>query len=257
MAKTPISAIVLTHQSDRTLDQVLAALNWCDEIVVVDSGSQDRSIEIARKYQAQIFNRTFDGYGPQKQFAVDQAKHKWVFVVDSDEVPSAGLQDEIQHLMKSGQPASPHTGFEIQIKLVFLGKILNYSGAGSKYHLRLFDKSQGNFNSALVHEEVMLKGSTGRLDSEMLHYSYLTLEDYFSKFNTYTTYAARDLAKGRREFSKLMVWTSFPVHFFKRYILKFGFLDGYHGFLWSLFSALYPTVKYAKLAELSRAGQSR
>ncbi|MBS1960252.1 MAG: glycosyltransferase family 2 protein [Bdellovibrionales bacterium] len=256
IVRVPLSAIVLTHQSDRTLDSVLSALTWCDEIVVVDSGSKDKSIEIAKKYGANVLTRAFDGYGPQKKYAVEQAKNDWVFVVDSDEVVTPELQREIVEMFAAGYPAETIVGYEVQIKLVFLKKAMNYSGTGNKFHLRLFNRKFGNFNVAFVHENVEINGSLRHLKHPMLHYSYLTVEDYFNKFNTYTTFAAQDMAKKNKRISLVRLFTSFQAHFITRFIFRLGFLDGYHGFLWSLFSAMYPSVKYAKLIELKKSGDA-
>lgn len=250
ISKIPVSAVVLTYQSDRTIDSVLGALSFCDDIVVVDSGSTDQTLAIARKHGARIFERKFDGYGPQKRYAVDQAKHDWVLVIDSDEVVTPKLQQEIQALFASGRPSA--SGYEVQIKLVFLGKEMNYGGTGRKFHLRLFNREHGNFNHNLVHEGVELKGQILKLEHLVLHYSYLTIEDYFVKFNTYTTFAAEGLLKSGKRVSKASLFFAFPAHLFKRFILELGFLDGYYGFLWAFLSAAYPLVKYAKLIELQK-----
>jgi glycosyltransferase involved in cell wall biosynthesis len=251
--KLPISAIVLTYNSARTLNDVLRSVCWCEEILVVDSGSQDETLQIAETFGARVLHRNFDGYGTQKRYAVSLATHDWVFVVDSDEVVTHHLHKEITSLFADGYP-EVH-GYYIPIKLVFLGYILKFSGHRKKFYLRLFNKRYGNFNLALVHESVELKGKINFLQHPIWHYSYLTLDDYFQKFNRYTTFGAKDLYDQKQVLGSFKVWFSFQFHFIRTYIFKLGFLDGYYGFLWCLFSAFYPVAKYAKLAEMNKMSE--
>jgi glycosyltransferase involved in cell wall biosynthesis len=253
--KIPLSVIILTYQSDRTLGRVLEAVGWTDDLVVVDSGSTDRTLEIARTHGARIFDRKLDGFGRQKRFAVEQARNDWVIVIDSDEVATPELQAELRALFASGRPETTFAGYRLPSRQKFLGRVMRFGGGGIKYPLRLFDRRRGNFNDALVHEVVVLDGPVGMLRHSIWHYSYLSLDDYFVKFNRYTSLAAQELAEQGKKPDFWLLAMSFPAHFIQRYVLKGGFLDGYPGFVWSLFSALYPTVKYAKLGELLRKRQ--
>lgn len=243
----PLSAIVLTFNSERTLADVLRSLNWCEEILIVDSGSTDRTLLIAEAHGARVIERKFNGFGEQKNSGVEAAKFDWVFVVDSDEVVSEQLREEIQNRFNVGHQQV--SGYWIPIQLVFLGKKLRFSGS-IKNVLRLFNRQQGRYNQALVHEMLEFTGRARNLHSSLLHYSYLTLEDYFTKFNRYTTFGAEELIRSGKIPSSLKIWISFPAHFLKMYWFKLGFLDGYHGYLWCTFSSISPIVKYAKYKEL-------
>jgi hypothetical protein len=121
-------------------------------------------------------------------------------------------------------------------------------------HLRLFDRRHGNYNAARVHEDVVLNAPVGRLEHHMLHESYASLDAYFDKFNRYTTAGAQELVRKGKRTSAAEVVARFPLAFFKEYVIRRNFLNGYPGFVWSLFSAMYPVAKYAKLHELQRRG---
>lgn len=258
MPKTPVSAVIIARNAERLLAVVLEALQWCDEIVVVDSGSTDATVAIARAAGASVVHRAFDGYGPQKAFAVGLARNHWVFVVDSDEVVTPALRTEIETAIERVQQGQwPYRGFEVPISLVFLGRLMRRGAENKMPHLRLFDKRHGNYNTALVHERVVLDGPIGRLESDMLHDSYGSLETYFEKFNQYTTAAATDLAARGKSAGLVTIVLRFPVTFIRQYIGRGHLFNGYPGFLWSLFSAMYPVVKYAKLRELQRKTRSQ
>lgn len=252
-----ISAVLITFNSARLLEPVLAALQWCDERVVVDSGSRDQTQAIAERFGCRFIHREFDGFGTQKGFAVAQARNDWVLVVDADEVVTDELRNEIlARLSDVAAGRLNHRGFEVPISLVFLGRLMRYGGEYKMPHLRLFDKRFGNYNQNRVHEDVVLEGTVGRLSEHMLHDSYGSLHEYFEKFNRYTTAGAQDLLGRGRRGTIGQVAGRLPLTFLKEYLLKRNFLNGYPGFVWSLFSAFYPVVKYAKLRELSAKKRS-
>jgi glycosyltransferase involved in cell wall biosynthesis len=248
----PISAVVLTHNSARTLDAVLSSLHFCDEIVVVDSGSSDETLAIAADFGAVIFKKKLVGFGEQKDFGVQRAKHDWIFVVDSDEVVSAGLQMEIAQTFKNKSAGA--LAYTVPIQLFFLGNAIQYSGQQSKKAVRFFNRHAARFNQALVHESVITDSKPAHFKNPLQHHSYLTLEDYFLKMNRYTSLGAKAMAQNSNCGKRHKVLVSFPFQFLKFYFLKFGFLDGYYGFLWCMLSAFYPVVKYAKYEELNLPG---
>ncbi|MFC5410037.1 glycosyltransferase family 2 protein [Larkinella bovis] len=251
----PVSAVMITFNSARILPAVLKALSWCDEIVVVDSGSTDQTLTIAQQAGCRILHRDFDGFGLQKGFAVTQARNPWVLVVDADEIVTDELRLEIQTRLAEVETGKRKVrGFEVPVSLVFLGRLMRYGGEYKMPHLRLFDKRFGNYNTARVHEDVVLEGSVGRLAHHMLHDSYGSLHEYFEKFNRYTTAGARDLLGQGKRGSVAQIVFRLPITFLKEYLIKQNFLNGYPGFIWSLFSAMYPVVKYAKLRELGGKG---
>ena len=247
-----LSITLITLNSEKTLKSVLEAVSWADEIVLVDSGSTDKTLEIARQFKAKIVYRAFDGYGSQKNFATSQASNNWILSLDDDEILTPELQQEIQNLSLS---TTDYDGFKIPRSLIFLGKLLKFSGEYKRLTLRLFNRKQGNWNTEYVHESVEVNGKIGMLKHQILHDSYRDLTDYFNKFNKYTSLGAKTLAERGKTASSLKIITRFPTTFLKIYLLKGSCLDGYAGFMWALLTAINPVVKYAKLKEI-RSSQS-
>ena len=245
-----ISAVVLTHNSEYILERVLESLTWCTELVILDSGSTDTTLEIADRYDAKIFQKILDkGFGEQKAFAVAKATYDWVFVVDSDEVVSPELRDEIIAMMREGEltDQSRFSGFRVHRPLYFLKKRLGFAGTQHDWPLRLFDRRRAGFNAAKVHEEVFISsGECSTISGPLDHYSYQNLEDYFSKFNRYTSLAADELMARGKKISRFKMWVAFPHTFIKLFYIKLGVLDGFYGFLWCLLSSMSPVVKYQK-----------
>jgi glycosyltransferase involved in cell wall biosynthesis len=248
--RQPVSAVVITLNEAENLERCLESIRWCDEIVVVDSGSTDATVEIARRYRASVSVRPFTGYGEQKQFAVHQASHDWILSIDADEVITPLLREELTGLLARG----PHdlAGVEIPRTMVFLGREFRHGAEHAAPLLRMFRRSRGGVTGSSVHERIEVHGPVTRCSGEMLHYSYVSIEQYLQKFNAYTTAAARKLHAEGRRVSLAGVALAFPVALFRQYILKRNLLNGYPGFLWAFLSAVYPVVKYAKLRELSR-----
>lgn len=244
---TKISAIIITFNEAHSIEQTLRSLDFCDEIVVADSGSTDTTVEVCKKHKCKVFTRPFDGYGPYKQFAVSKASNDWVLSIDTDEVVSGELKREIVSLFSAEKPSVQ--GYYIPRSLVFLGRLLRFGGEYRKKHLRLFNRNAGAFTNEKVHEKVCVSGKTASLKNQILHYSYDSIRDYFEKFNRYTTAAAQSLFEKKRKISAFSTIMRFPLTFIKIYAFKGCFLDGYAGLVWSLFSSLYPVVKFAKLRE--------
>jgi glycosyltransferase involved in cell wall biosynthesis len=247
-----LSAVVITYNNQDSIAGTLRTLDWCDEILIVDAGSSDLTADICRQYGCRVIERAFDGFGRQKHFAVSAARNDWVLVVDSDEIVTPELKEQICRELGSDAPRC--VGFEIPISLVFLGHLMRFGGQFGKRHLRLFDRRAGNYNLVDVHERVILEGEVGLLAGHIRHASYRDIEHYFEKFNRYTSIAAEQALARQRNVSKWYVAWRFPLSFLHLYLARGLILDGYPGFVWALFSALYPAVKYIKLEELrSRA----
>jgi len=245
---TKISAVIITFNEGASIERTLRSLDFCDEIVAVDSGSSDDTVSICEKKGCKTHFRKFDGYGPQKRFAVELAVNDWVLAVDADEVVTPELRKELLALFSGGNPEVQ--GFYLPISLVFLGRVIRFGGEFKKPHLRLFNKKFGNFNANAVHEGVKLSGATAVCKNHIVHYSYRSIHHYFEKFNAYTTVTAKSLHAKNRKGAAIHSILRLPVTFIKIYVLKGCFLDGYPGFVWSLFSSMYPAVKFIKLYEL-------
>ena len=244
-----ISAIIITFNEEENIRRCIESVReMVSEIVVIDSMSTDQTAEICRSLDCRVIQREFDGFGTQKQFAVDQASNDWVFSIDADEVVTPELRKEITTLFQC--PEIPEAGFEICISLVYLNRKLKHGGAGSDYHLRLFDQTKGEFTKVKVHEGVEVKGKRNRFKGEMLHYSYRDLLHHLEKLNFYSTRAAQEYHQQGKRFPKCWVALKFPISFPQFYCCKAGFLDGYPGFIWSLFAAFYASLKIAKSIEM-------
>lgn len=241
-----ISCVIITLNEEENIRKTLEAVSWCDEIIVVDSGSEDKTIDICKEFDCKIFNREFKGYGGQKSYAVSLAKNNWILNIDADEVVSVNLKNEIESIFSKDE--INYNGFCLPRSLVFLGKRFKYGRESKEYHLRLFNRKFGNFNSNKIHEKVELNGSTVKLKGILYHYSYSSIDQYFEKFNSYTTKSAQILFDaGKNGRSAAVIIFGFPIYFFKNYFVYRNFLNGTQGFLWAFFSSLYPVIKYFKL----------
>ncbi len=244
-----LSVVIITHNEEENIFRCIDSIkDLADEILVVDSFSTDRTVEICNASGCKVIPHQFEGYGQQKQFGVEQAANNWILSLDADEVVTNELKTEIRGQMQSKQ--IPHGGYQIPFSLFYMGKILRYSGTGNEFHLRLFDRTKGRFTEVKVHEGVEVTGPVGTLKGKIIHYSYRDLFHHLQKINTYTTQAAEGYTATGRRFSKAWAAFKFPVSFFVFYIIKLGILDGYPGFLWSFFAAFYGSVKVAKTIEM-------
>ena len=243
-----VSVVIITLNNIRTIKKVLAAVaGWADEIVVVDSGSTDQTLAIADTFGCKIIYRKFDGFGTQKHFAVEQAKNDWIFIVDADEIVSDELKKEIDKTLQN----TDYQGFMIPNTLVFLGETMRYGREYKMPHLRLFNRKFGNYNDREVHEDVVLNGKIMTLKNHVLHESYADLSECFQKINNYSSRGAATLLKNGKKASILKIITKFPITFIIEYFIRLNFLNGYRGFVWAFSQAVYATLKYLKLRELT------
>ncbi len=248
--KSPrISLFIIAKNEERRIAACIAsARDLVHEIVVVDGRSTDKTAQICKEMGAQVFKRRFDGFTNQKNYALSKVTCEWALNLDADERLTPALKDEIRQAIRQTQ----HAGYFIPFSNFFLGKKMRFSGLNKETHLRLVRTQQAKYVGGLVHEGLEVKGSLGQLQQPILHYSYNTIEDYFTKFNNYTSLAARQLRHSGKRFSLFKVLLTLPFEFVKRYLLKLGFLDGMRGLLWASFSTYYVYVKYAKLWQLEQ-----
>ena len=252
LQKNKVSAVIITFNAARLLTEVLQALSWAAEVVVVDSGSTDDTLRIATQHNCRTAHRHFDGYGNQKHFAVAMAQNDWVLVVDADEVVTPELAREIQDAVQN----TTFQGYMVPISLIFMGKLMRYGREYKMPHLRLFNKKFGNYNNHLVHEDVVLDGQIGKLKNQMLHDSYGSVSDFIQKLNRYTTASAEAMQSRKKKGAVRQIITRFPITFLKEYLIGRNFLNGFRGFVWAFFMGVYAVLKYVKLWELQRTAQS-
>jgi len=242
-----ISALLITFNEGKNIAPCLETLRWVDEIVVMDSGSQDRTREIARTFTPHVYETQWKGFGENKNLALEKASGDWILWVDADERVTPELAHEIRNRLEND--AGRFAGYEMPRLALFLGYPIHHAGWYPGRVLRLFKRNQGRFTDEPVHEGVSLQGKVGCLGGILIHDTDPTLEHYLAKMNRYTTLSAESLCqRGKRTtFWDLIIRP--PGMFLKMYVLKAGFLDGIPGFMISFLSAYHVFSKYAKLWE--------
>lgn len=243
-----VSAVIITYNEEQNIRRTLSRLSWCDEIVILDSYSSDKTVDICREFGANVFYRSFDGYGTQKREAVSRASNDWVLVLDADEVLSDDLIVEIQDAMKSGSDCA---AFSMPMNLVFLNREFTYGKESQRHYIRLFNRTKGGFTADKVHEGIQVEGNIGKMRSTIKHFSYTSLHQCIEKCNKYSTLSA-DMAfkRGKNKLVPVLL-LSLPFNFVKYYFLDRNFMNGLKGFYWSVFSTYYHFAKYVKLNELN------
>ncbi len=243
-----ISATIITSNEERNVARVIESLRCCDEILVLDSGSNDRTVEIATKLGARVVDCSWHGYAAQKNIAAELATYDWVLSLDADESLSEALEAEIWHIKKTG---AEFDGYTMPRLAQYLGRWILHSGWYPDRKVRLFDRRKAKWVGEFVHESVTVDGSVGHLKSNLLHFTCNSLSEHLRTMDTYTTLAAQEIVTSGASvgFSKLLFdppWT-----FLRTYLLKLGFLDGVEGLTIAYMAALYNFVKYSKARHMS------
>ena len=251
---TLLSVVTITKNEEKNLPRCLKSVQFADEIVVIDTGSTDRTIEIARETGAKVYRPEWKGFGPAKQEGVNRASGEWVLSLDADEELTPELAAEIQRVTNDKHEFA---GFYMARRTRFLGRWIYHCGWYPDYLLRLFRKTKGGFDGAIIHEQIRVEGKCGRLVGEILHYSYPSLESYLEKSNRYTTMGAEQAFRQGKRAGISAIALKPIATFIRHYIIKRGFLDGMEGLIISVLSSISVLVKYAKLRELRRQAGSR
>lgn len=274
-----LSVVIITHNEEANIGRTLASVqplvaDGKGEIIVVDSGSTDRTVEIAKSHGAKVYVEEWKGYAAQKNSSLDKASGDWILSLDADEEVDQDLAAHIGQLIM-GQSrntiqdgaavfqitvvASTIGGFWIRRKNEFLGRWIKHGGFWPDPKPRLFRRGAGRFEDRAVHEDVRIAGTTGRIRyGALLHHSYPTLADYIDHMNRYSSLGAEmALAKGHRRFSLFNIVLRPAATFLYNYFFRLGFLDGREGLLLHLYHAVYVSWKYAKAWELARGENSK
>lgn len=244
----PLSAVLITKNAAARLEGCLASLGFCDEVVVVDSGSTDGTTELARKLHARVIDKDWLGFGRQKQFAVDSARNDWVLCLDADESVSPQLASSIIESLSN--PVAPV--FRMARCNRFMGRWLRHGEGYPDWSLRLFDRRSARWSDDPVHEKVLYAVTPGTLQGDLMHESAEDLREYMDKQNRYTSLAAQQLFDRGKSASMLQMIASPLVRFVKLYLFRLGFLDGLPGLAHVTIGCMNSFMKYAKLAELHR-----
>ncbi len=244
-----LSVTLITKNEAEHIGAAIDSVRWADEIVVVDCGSTDDTVAIARARGARVEHRDWTGYLDQKTCAQGLATHDWIFSLDADERVTPALAVEVRTLLAS-EPS--RRGYRVPRVLFHLGRWIRTTDHYPDYQLRLYDRRAGAWQGDYVHESVKIASPMGYLKGELEHYSYRDLADQLDRIQRYTTLAARKMhGQGRRAgFVQLVLQP--PAAFLRSYLLRWGFLDGTAGFILSALGAYSVFLKFAKLWELSR-----
>ncbi len=247
-----IAACIIAKNEGQALARTLQSVAWCDEVVVVDSGSTDDTVAVARRFTDRVYHRDWTGFADQKNHAAEKASSSWIFSVDADEVCSGDLGREVRAAVAAG---TGEKGFRLPRRTFFMGRWIRFTDWSPDWQLRLYERGAGRWQGGRVHESVAVEGPVGRLRTPLLHYSYDDLGDYLRKLELYTRLSAQDMNdRGRRSsvgkilFSPLAAWA-------RSYLLKQGFRDGFPGLVIAGLSAASVFFRYARLRELQSGGR--
>lgn len=248
-----LSVTIITYNEEANITACLESVQWADEIVVVDSQSRDRTVELARAFTARIFSVPWQGFARNKNFALDQARMEWIFSLDADERVTPALQAEIREII---QEPGRYAGYRVARRNFFCGRWIRHLGWYPDYTVRLFRRGQGRFADREVHEEVTVAGPIGTLRQPLEHYTYNSLSDFVQRMDRYSQLAAQELYKqGKRPCRGELLWRPW-LTFLNLYIVKKGFLEGRAGYTLAVLYSVYNFLKYAKLRELRRQAQA-
>ena len=243
-----ISAAIITYNEERNIARVIESLRCCDEIVVVDSGSSDRTVELANKLGARVIESGWRGFAGQKNFATERCENDWILSLDADEALSEALEGEIWQIKKNGPE---HDAYTMPRMAQYLGRWILHSGWYPDRKVRLYDRRKAKWIGEGVHESVTAYGSVGHLHASILHFTCSSLSEHLKSMDRYTTLAAEQLVDQRVDIGWTHLALDPPWTFFRTYVLQRGFLDGAEGLAIAYMAALYTFLKYAKAKNMS------
>lgn len=242
-----LTVTVITKNESANIAAALESVAWADETIVVDSGSTDDTVAIARAHATRVEVRDWQGYSAQKDYAAGLASNDWILSLDADERVTPELAGEIRTLLERDPPAR---GYRVPRTTWYLGRWIHSTDWYPDYQLRLYDRRAGRWNGRRVHESIELQGTPGMLGHELQHYAYRNISHHLSTIDRYTTLAAEQwLAEGRRT-DALEMCLQPPFAFLRNYVLRRGLTDGTAGLLISVLNSYYVFLKFAKLWEL-------
>lgn len=247
--RAPVSCCIITLNEEENIGDCLASVSWADEIVVVDSHSTDATRRIAGEYGARVIEHDFAGHVEQKSYAVAQATHPWVLCLDADERVTPELRASI--LAALAAPGD-HAGFAMPRRTYYLGRYIRHGGWYPDRKVRLFRKDRGHWSGRNPHDRVALAGSAGRLQGDLLHFTYRDISDHLATIEAFSRIASQEMAAAGRKARAVDLLFRGPSKFLKMYLLKLGFLDGTAGLIVAVLSSYYVFLKYARLWELNR-----
>lgn len=253
MVREKFSLVIITYNNADTLERCLAAADFADEIVVLDSGSTDATVEIARRHGARIATHPFDDYGPQKQRAYAMASHDWILNLDADEVLSSGTRAVIERALENPQVA----GYRLPRRERMFWSV-QHPWSHRNGHLRLFDRRRGGMNAVPIHAAVEVDGPVATLKrADFVNMGDDDIAARVDKINRYSSGMVADKLARKQRFSGPMMLVYPPIFFVRQYVFKRYFLSGWAGFIASVLGAFYVFLKYAKLHETRRRNKNQ
>ncbi len=245
-----LSVAIITYNEEENIRNCLESVKWADEIVIIDSGSQDKTVEISKEYTSKIFINPWPGHYQQENFAIDKTTNLWVFSIDADERVTPELRKEIEKVLEVPR----YDGYLFPRQNYFLGKWMRHGGWYPDRVLRLFRKDKGSFGGINPHARVIIEGGwVGVINIPIIHLTYKNFSQYISKQHSYTTISAEEIIKRKGKKIKVGLLTligKFLTKFLEVYIWKKGFLDGLHGLIVAIAASCFAFVKYVKVWEL-------
>ncbi len=241
-----LSVIIITKNEEFHIAKCLESVKWADEIIVLDSGSSDETVSICRQFTPYVFETDWQGFGVQKQRALNKATGDWVLSIDADEIITPELRAEIEYVINQNQ----HDAFLLPRLSSYCGKFIKHGGWYPDYILRLFRCELGHFTDDVIHERVIVEGKIGKLTAPILHESYSDLSEMLEKMNSYSSLNAQKLFERGVKSSLSKAIFRALWKFIQTYFVKAAFLDGKHGLMLAISSAESVYYKYLKLLEL-------
>jgi len=254
MERQKVSATLITFNEEGNIEACLDSIRWADEIIVVDSESTDRTVEIAKKFTDKVFTNPWPGHKQQKNYAIDQSSFDWIFSIDADERVTPELREYILKILESPQA----DGYRFPRLNHFIGKRMRFGGWYPDHVLRLFRKDMGRFGGVNPHDKVIMNGGDIVTSSiPLVHYTYTSFSQYIQKQDFYSTISAKEkFNAGKR--AGIIVIVFKPIwKFFETYLLKLGFLDGLRGIIAAFGAAFSTYMKFVKLWELRQTSKSK
>ncbi|PQJ23147.1 glycosyltransferase family 2 protein [Tenacibaculum sp. SG-28] len=246
---TKITAIIPTLNEEIHIEEAIKSLGFADEIIVIDSMSTDNTVELAKRLNVKIILRKFDDFSSQKNFAIDQAEHKWIYILDADERVTPEVQKEILEAVKN---PGDYVGFYLRRNFFFMKKNIKYGGCQRDKVVRLFLKEFCRYDGKKVHETIVANGKLGFFKHKIEHFSYRNYNHYIAKIHRYAALRARQYHEAGKKVNVYHMLVKPPVRFVIHYFIRRGFLDGFEGLIFAKVHAYSVFTRYVKLRLLNK-----
>ncbi|MDT0553830.1 glycosyltransferase family 2 protein [Urechidicola vernalis] len=239
-----VTAIIPTFNEEIHIEDAIKSVSFADEIIVIDSFSTDRTVELAEQYDIRLIQREFDDFSSQKNFAIDQAENDWIYLLDADERVTPNLEVEILNALKDPKD---FVGFYVYRTFYFGGRKIKYSGWQRDKVARLFNRNFCRYNGNLVHEVIKANGKLGFFKSKLEHYSYRGFDHYINKLNQYAWLQAEQLKRKNKKVNAFHIFVKPIARFFIHYFIRLGILDGFPGFVIAVTQSYGVLTRFIKL----------